>query len=194
MGLPPGSDDHPLSSLAMRRKGQGIAHPSVINGRYSEKYSWSLGSLKALPHPEIDSSPVHWPGGKQREDCRQQREHFRAGRIQAYGKLFYQEKPGPQTDLGSVGLIQSRAHRNPGGHLCQISQRLRSQAEEGAEVSKEEWPLPEPMDISSQAQHQQGHLDHVTQSGRIWRPDTHVTPLHLSADIEPEHFVMALLA
>lgn len=27
---------------------------------------------------------------------------------------------GPQTDLGSVGLIQSKAYKNPGGHLCPV--------------------------------------------------------------------------
>lgn len=94
-----------------------------------------------------------------------------------------------------MGLIQNKAHRRPGDHLCQVSQRSSSQAEEGAAVSKKERPLLQPMDISGHAlQHQLVHLDHVGQSRRIWRPDTHVTPLQLSADTEPKHFVMALLA
>lgn len=63
------------------------------------------------------------------------------------------------------------------------------------QVSKEVRPLPQPTDIAGHAlQHQLAHLDHVEQSRRIWRPDTHVTPLQLSADTEPKHFVMALLA
>lgn len=45
--------------------------------------------------------------------------------------------------------------------------------------------MREPTDISS-------HLDHVEQSRRNWRPDTHVTPLQLSADAEPEHFAVCL--
>lgn len=83
-GCLPGSKDLPLSSLALRGKGCGIAHPSVING-----LARLLSGQKALLHPETNSSPVHWPGWKQREDCR-------AGRIQASRKLAYQEYPRGQ--------------------------------------------------------------------------------------------------
>lgn len=44
------------------------------------------------------------------------------------------------------------------------------------------------MDSPGHALHQLVHLDHVEQSRRIW------SSLQLSADIGPEHFVMALLA
>lgn len=70
--------------------------------------------------------------------------------------------------------------------MCRVSQRWSSRAEEGTEVSKEEWPLLQPVDVCGHALHTLLRLDHVEQGRRIWRLDTHVASLQLSAlDLSP---------
>lgn len=61
-------------------------------------------------------------------------------------------------------------------------------------VSKDNWPLPEPTGTSGHALYQFGHSNPIEESRSIWGADTNGTPLHMSVDVEPGHFVMAWLA